>query len=126
MYYSFLIPDVTAIVGAPQYFLGRYLDKPDTKENLSYLLHSDVTPETKEELDYRFRRLIETSACLPKKVYLHYSNQEHTFEDHVKWLLVDLKRRNVILDEDISDYRIHGDVSKYYPSYLKKVLDSIL
>lgn len=126
MYYSFFIPNVIAIAGAPQYFLGRYLDKPDTTENLSYLLHSNVTPETKNELDCRFRRLIESSSCLPEKVYLHYSNQEHTFDDHVKWLLADMKRRDINIEEDISDYPVHGDVSKYYPSYLRKVLDSIL
>lgn len=126
LYYSFLIPNVIAVIGAPQYFLGRYLDKPNTEANLSYLLHMNVNDDTKKELDFRFKRLIETSACLPKKVYLHYSNQEHTFEDHVKWLLADLKRRDISIDEDISNYPVHGDLAKYFPPYLRKVLDCIL
>lgn len=126
MNFSFLIPGVTVIIGAPQYFLGDYLGGPSHLPNLRYILGEDITEEKKQALNVRLRNRILTSDIKPEKVYLHYSNQEHTYEEHIKWMLADLKTAGVELYEDIADYKEHGGVANLYPPFLNNTLKELL
>ena len=126
MNFSFLIPGVTVIIGAPQYFLGDYLGDPGHLPNLRYILGDDITEEKKQALNVRLRNRILTSDIKPEKVYLHYSNQEHTYDEHIKWMLADLKTAGVELYEDIADYKEHGGVANLYPPFLNNTLKELL
>lgn len=113
------------IAGAPQYHLGSYLDKENTKVNLEYILNGNITNEGKAILDERLARNIINSRIKPDKIFLHYSNQEHTYTEHIIDLIKDLKQVNVPIEENVADYSVHSDVSKYYPSYLVETLKSL-
>ena len=81
-----------------------------------------VLPEPNEEKitylnDYLKRKLI-VSATNHNTVYLHYSNKEHTYEEHVRFLIDDLTKCGYQLFCDCKEYTEHWDVSKYFPDYL--------
>lgn len=124
--FSFLFPDITVIIGAPQYFLGDYLGGPTHLPNLRYILGDDITEEKKQALNNRLRNRILSSEIKPKLVYIHYSNQEHTYEEHIKWMLTDLRTAGVELHEDIADYKSHSGVADNFPVYMKSVLNDLL
>lgn len=64
--FAFLIPNVTVVIGVPQYYLGSYLDKPNTLTNLRYII-GDLTPEKKSQLDVRLKQRIAQSSVKPKQ-----------------------------------------------------------
>lgn len=63
---------------------------------------------------------------MPKKVYIHYSTEEHTYKEHIKEMLADLKAKNIKTVEDISNYTNHTDLVYFFPDFLKKSVKDIL
>lgn len=124
--YAFLIPGVTVIAGAPQYFLGNYLNTEKEKPNLIDILGSPVTLSKIERLNLRLRNKVLTSSTIPDSIYLHYSTDEHTYNEHIIALLNDVRQRPIEVHEDIEHYTKHSDVMYYYPSYLLKTLKMLV
>ena len=123
--FSFLIPDVNTIIGAPQYFLGTYLDKENTLCNLRFLI-GEITEEGKNKLNNRLKERIQNSIIQPRTVYFHYSNIEPTYEKHVRDMLFDLKERGVKVVEDIHSYAEHGGLKDFFPPFLTKTVNDII
>lgn len=123
--YSFLISNVNVVIGAPQYYLGTYLDKEGTKENLRYLI-GEISEEGKERLNHRLQKRILSSQIKPETVYFHYSNVEHTYEKHVKDLLRDLKSAGVKIVEDVHTYPNHGGLKDFFPGFLQNTIKRII
>ena len=60
------------------------------------------------------------------KIYLHYSTEEHTYEEHIKWLIDDFDKKGIDYEEDVCTYTNHSDVSLHFPNYLVSTLKSII
>lgn len=123
--FSLLIPNTKVVIGAPQYHLGAYLDKDGTRVNLEYLIGT-ITEEKKRALDNRLSIRIRTSLTKPQCVYFHYSNVEHTYEEHVKDMLQDLIDSGIKVVEDIKNYPEHGGLATYFPPFLERTLKEII
>lgn len=120
------LPMDAIIIGAPQYYIGSYMQehKPDS---LALLATSGGAPT---EADVSFLdALVPRAVCtckMPPHVYIHYSDQEHTYAEHIADMLRDLKAHGFPLTEDVADYAKHTDVSLYYQPYLRKTLPAVL
>ena len=115
--FGFLYKNAIMIVGAPQYFLGRFLAAPANKITIDGM--KIESQEDILEIDRRLENRIKNnknSNC--QKIYIHYSNKEHTFEDHISELIKTLQSEKYNLVEEIMDYTEHGDVSFHYPKFL--------
>ena len=115
------------ILGAPQYYLGKYLSAPANKVTLESMLGSETNSKVAINiLDIRLSHII-SKYCedYKKSIYLHYSNKEHTYQDHIKDMLADLKKYGYTVYEDVESYTDHGEVSLYYPQFLLKTLKRI-
>lgn len=123
--FSFHIPGAELIIGAPQYYLGTYLDTINTRDNLSFII-GEITEEGKNKLNNRLKEKIRTSPIRPEKVYIHYSKVEHTYNDHIKDMLTDLKSVGISLYEDVHDYPNHGGLKDYFPPFLKKTISKLI
>lgn len=114
------------IAGAPQYRLGTYLDKSANRPNLIDII-GVYTPENIARLDLRLEEKIKANPLADTQTcYLHYSNVEHTYEKHIKDLRNDLINSGMTFFEDIADYPEHGDVGKYYPTYLVSTVQALM
>ncbi|MCQ2326419.1 MAG: hypothetical protein MJZ71_02540 [Bacteroidales bacterium] len=123
--FSLSIPNATVIIGAPQYYLGSYLDKDSITVNLEYLI-GKITEEGKEALNKRLSERILSTSIKPECVYFHYSNVEHTYEEHVRDMLSDLRTARINVEEDVHDYPDHGGLATFYPPFLERTLRKIL
>lgn len=113
------------IAGAPQYRLGTYLDKPTNRPNLIDII-GDYSSENIAKLDIRLENKIKNNSLAEtQKIYLHYSNVEHTFEKHIRAMRQDLIDSGIEYHEDVECYAEHGDVGKYFPNYLVKTVNEI-
>lgn len=123
LYFGLLLKSDIIISGAPQYYLGNYLtSKPEHIPILDAMAggHDEKTIELYNNL---LKNLIlseeNKSQC---NIVIHYSKQEPTYEAHIKDMLKALKVNNYKVDEDIADYKNHGDVSKYFPALCLNIL----
>lgn len=123
--FSLEIPNSIAIIGAPQYYLGSYLNRPFFDTNLRFII-KDITEYSISKLDKRLKSKIYNSVIKPKCVYFHYSNIEHTYEEHVKDMIYDLKHSDIIVYEDVKDYNDHDGLSEFFPPFLINSIKHIL
>lgn len=114
------------IVAAPQYYLADYLDSDKFRKILDDILGKEVTEEKKAQLNIRLKTIIEQDkyGC-SQRVFIHYSREEHTYKEHVKDLLHDLKCKDISVQEDIGNYQVHGDLKYYFPDYIQTVIGKI-
>ena len=99
------------IVGAPQYYLGKYL-----KDTHPHILEF-IIGNTEEGIKYLNNLLSNkiSSSKYKGRIFIHYSTEEHTYEEHIQYLLRDLKENELCINVNESKYASHTDVSKYFP-----------
>lgn len=126
------IPDSVIITGAPQYYLGNYLnDKANALEKtLNFITGAkyDTVPEPKmKELnDHLKDKMIRQRDTEKKpKVYIHYSIKEHTYQEHIRDLLDDMKESGICFEENVEQYTEHSEVSFYFPTYLLETIEQV-
>ncbi len=124
--FSLMFPNVSVCIAAPQYFLSDYLVREKKIENLKVILDGNDTGIARERLNNRLRTKIACAVCLPQKVYIHYSTEEHTYKEHIADMLADLKARNINVIEDIGNYTNHMDLVYHFPAFLKQSVKEIL
>lgn len=119
-------PAANIVIAAPQYYLGSYLDNPKWKENLEEILGENVSEENKRALDLRLKRKISGDMFgNSQTIYIHYSDQEHTYKEHVKDLLEDLNGSGISIHTDAGKYSVHEELKHYFPDYLQKTIREI-
>ena len=116
---AYLIP------GGPQYYLATYLIEDESFITLEHIIGETTDEKVKMIDEYLPRRLVNNPYIKTQKVFLHYSDQEHTYDEHIKFMIQDMKKSGYHLQHDISDYTNHSDISYYYPDHLLRVLKGI-
>ena len=123
VYFGTLINAEVVIAGAPQYFIGKYLCSNDyNKKILKGILGDNYTDNQVLYLDNVVKNAIFNSSNKKMKYIINFSKNEHTYDEHIKYLINDLKKsnKNIICEE--SDYSIHSDVGNVMPNLFKKYL----
>ena len=112
------------IIGAPQYLLGQYLYHPANRITFDGICMQNNESDVVAALDHYLQNVIHAGSTAANKpdVYLHYSDKEQTYQEHIAFLIEDLKQNGYQLIEDVADYEDHDEVSSFYPAFL---LDSL-
>ena len=119
-------PNSVMVVAAPQYFLGNYLDSEKFRPTLEEILGGPVTEKNKNALNHRLKqRIREDTAAKTQRVYIHYSDKEHTYEEHIRALLEDLTAAGVEVHTDVKHYPTHEELKYFFPEYLSSVLEQL-
>lgn len=114
------------VAGAPQYYLGHYLSGPGAEFRLIYILGEDYKQKLTLLDEHLSKRLQESKYKGSQKVYIHYSDQESTYTEHVKDLLTQLTENGHEIVHNIEKYTDHSLISMYFPGFLKKSVEEIL
>ena len=119
--------DAFIIAGGPQYFLGDYLIGSSNVEAFRHTIGNSDEEEGKQLLNRRLKnKVLNQNGKGNQNIYLHYSDKEHTYEEHIKYLLQDLSERGYKVYTDVADYTNHSDIAYYFPDFLKAKLAEIL
>lgn len=78
----------------------------------------NVNDENISFLNNYLRNKLKEASGEKHLVYLHYSDSEHTYNEHVKYLLEDLKLFNYKIKTECKHYTDHWDVSNFFPDFL--------
>lgn len=108
-----------AIIGAPQYKLADYLLKESNEITGKYVLPENEKDGINSLNDYVKNKLCKADS---NKVYLHFSDMEHTYNEHIIYLLKDLKNNDIDCEVEQLHYTEHWDVGKHFPQWLIRSL----
>ena len=126
LYYSVKMGAESCIIGAPQYFIGSYLSVDKHLPILEGIM-GNTSSESVETLDKVIRDVVMSPGDHKPSVHIHYSPKEHTYPEHIKDMIADLKSCGYSVAEDAEyDYTDHVDVSKCFPEYLLNELRKLL
>lgn len=124
LYFGMALHAQAIICGAPQYYLGNYLSDVPLKKPILQSMMGNMNEESIELLNKLLPNRINKANAT--KIYIHYSSKEHTYVEHIKYLLISLEVNNYEIYEDEQFYEKHQDVSLYFPTFLTQTLDKIL
>lgn len=114
------------IAGVPQYFIGNYLSTNETLLKSLYSIAGKTDQETIDSFNSIIsQQIYEYNWDYKPRILLHYSENEHTYHEHIAFLLKDLKVNGFHVDEDIEEYKNHSDVSIYFPNLCKNKLKEL-
>ena len=118
--------DATIICAAPQYRLGYYLTCRKSPQLLHIIAGENPSQAFLDALNHRLSDKLAASAeRFRGKIYLHYSDVEHTYAEHVQYLLKDLDKYHYNYNTDCKDYPSHDSVGIYFPAYLRQSLANV-
>ena len=113
------------IAGAPQYWLGSYLANRFPGSEVPATTLDGICGGYEREnviasLDGMLQRTIASNARIShQEIVLHYSEQDHTYGEHIADLKRDLEHAGARLRCDVAHYVDHGEVSVHFPKLLK-------
>ncbi len=127
--FGLLFEHSVMISGAPQFLLGDYLSGYGTNLNNPTLRHiiGENNKQGIELLNHYLELKFEMDEFGDtQKIYLHFSDREETYSEHIVYLLEAIEKTDIQLECDIENYEDHSLISLYYPSFLKTTLRNIL
>ena len=121
LYYAIKLQGDFCVIGAPQYFLGDYLAEDKHLPILEGIMGNNDESSIKF-LNEIMGQCIRSANNKPE-VFIHYSPTEHTYNEHIKAMVDELKANQYCIHEDSNyDYTDHSDVAKHFPIYLNIIL----
>lgn len=121
--------DGIVVAGSPQYLLGDYAVREYDLEDGNKMLLPYLSAGLKDDVRIQWlngilRGVIRDSNSL-KPVYLCYSKAEHTYDEHICYLLDDLRSadRDVHVREE--KFGNHNDIALYFPDFLYGIVEEL-
>lgn len=113
------------ITGAPQYNLGDYLNLPNHKNILEYIM-GDCSKESIDKLNNLMKYKLELNKNNNNYIYIHYSQEEETYDSDISPLLNEFSRSNMKVNHDKRSYKSHAELTLFFPEYIRTSVKSIL
>lgn len=104
--------------GACQYYIGDFLAVPCHKEILDKMRGNRNREAFINELNSIMPMYIAEKRESKTCVHLVYSKKESTYDDHLRYLIKDLKRNNIKCMEYECDFIDHNDVGYHFVSFV--------
>lgn len=112
------------VSGGPQYLLGDYLLQSENNHTLSHIV-GEVTEDKIDFLNHYLQgKILNNEKIQGQRIFLHYSDQEHTYMEHIQYLLEDLNKKQYNVVCDVADYTDHSQISFYFPEFLVKTIEN--
>ncbi len=112
--------------GSCQYLIADYLNTENRKPILEGMLGRGYSQTEFDNLNNAVRKQIESHQNAKTTIHLLYSKQEHTYLEHIKYLLADLEKWGIPYTAQIENFKDHSDVGKYFIPYIKNELCKII
>ena len=123
IYFGLILKAQHIYAGACQYYVGDYLDHEDRKTILSAMLgKTDYTQEDVAQVNRIVPSVIESNKNSCSTIHLLYSDKEHTYDEHIKFLLADLERNNIAFTQQVESFTNHADVGTYFIPFIQEQL----
>lgn len=114
------------ICGGPQYYLGSYLGSSEANPTLVHIIGA-YSKEKVAVLDhYLENRIKEDSYADSQTVYIHYSDREHTYREHICFLMKALQEKGIRVECDVAAYENNSDISLYFPQFLVRSVQKVM
>lgn len=112
--------------GACQYFIANYLNNESRKQILEGMLGLGYSQSDFNNLNNIVRQQIENHHGVDTMIHLLFSKREHTYPEHIKYLLADLDKYGIPHTTKVEQFDNHGDVGQYFIPFIRNEIRKIV
>lgn len=123
LYYGLLFNVNEVFSGACQYYIGNWLGVEVHRKILEGMMGSNAGLDEIKKLNEIIPDMVRKNYGSTTTVHLVYSKLEHTYQEHIEYLVNDLKAQNINLIEHECFFENHDDVGHYFLPYVKSVIN---
>ena len=125
LFYAIRLFADSCIIGAPQYYIGDYLNTNEHRSILQGIM-GNTDCESIDKLNMLLPESISAENIRKPLVYIHYSPNEHTYPEHIADMIIDLEKNGYTVYQDANyDYKDHACVAKHFPHYLHRIFNDM-
>ena len=125
IYYGLMFRASHIYSAACQYYVGNYLNTEKHMPILKGMLGENYSENDFNSLNNMMHNQLEKFKNAQTLVHLLYSENEHTYREHIVFLLQDLARYKIPFVKTIEEFKEHNEVGAYFIPFLKKELKLI-
>ena len=111
--------------GACQYLVGNYLNTDNNRHILKAMLGEGYTQKDFDMLNNMLRDQLKCHKETNTVVNLLYSKHEHTYPEHIVYLIQDLKKNKIPYTEQVELFKEHNEVGNFFKPYIENTLQNI-
>ena len=126
IYYGLMFGASDIYSGACQYYIGRYLNAEDRVPVFKAMMGNTASEAEQFILDEEMPRQINKYKNTSSIVHLLYSKNEHTYNDHIRYLIEDLDVNHIKHNDKIECFNNHDDVGAFFSPWIKKEIAETL
>lgn len=102
------------------------MNTEDRKPILEGMLGNNYSKTEFDNLNNTVRQQLERHQGADTVIHLLFSRKEHTYPEHIKFLLEDLDKWNIPYTTQIEDFENHNDVGEFFIPYIKKEISELV
>lgn len=125
IYYGLMFGATDIYAGACQYYIGKYLNVEERVRVFKSMMGKNATPEGQEILDKMLFNQLCTHRNSKSRIHLLYSKEEHTYSEHIQYLIADIEKNGIKHVDKIENFTDHGEVGEYFSPWIKHELKNI-
>ena len=126
IYFGLMFNASHIYAAACQYLIANYLNTEDLRPILKGMIGNTYSEADLQKLNYMMHDHLRQHENANSVIHLLYSPKEHTYNEHIVFLIQDLKEFNIPFVEQVEQFENHGDVGSYFVPYLKHELNIII
>lgn len=126
IYYGLMFGATDIYAGACQYKVGTYLNVDAHKKIFTQMMGDGAADKEQRILDEMLPKQIQNNCNSDTIVHLLYSKKEHTYPEHIKYLINDLEENHITHIDRIENFSDHNDVGSYFSTWIKSEFKSLL
>lgn len=122
IYYGLMFGATDIYAGACQYKVGTYLNVEAHKKIFTQMMGKEASVKEQCVLDDMLPKQIRNSQNSDSIIHLLYSKKEHTYSEHIKFLIDALEENGITHIDKIENFPNHNDVGRYFSTWIKTEL----
>lgn len=125
IYYGLMIGADDIYAGACQYYVGNYLNTEKHLAIFKAMMGNIQHDAAVNILNRMLPDMLRQSGGTNCFVHLLYSKNEHTYDEHIRFLIEDLENSNIQFEEKLESFDDHNEVGKYFVPWILESLRKI-
>lgn len=126
IYYGLKTGATDIYAAACQYHIGEYLNTDIHQRIFKEMMGSGAGEKEQAVLDSEMPNLLREKKGCTSNIHLLYSKDEHTYDEHIKDMIIDMNKHGIKHIDTIKSFSDHAEVGRFFSPWIQEELTKII
>lgn len=122
IYYGLKIGATDIYAAACQYHIGEYLNTDNHQRIFKEMMGSGAGEKEQAVLDNEMPSMLQKKQGSKSSIHLLYSKDEHTYDEHIKDMIMDMDKHGIRHVDTIKNFSNHAEVGRFFSPWIQEEL----